>query len=1559
MSKDGPRYSGSLVALEGLSETALETQLRLLPASSQILVLPSIRNYLGTDDALVTPFAPSSSGPSSTSVSALPKSALSTSVAPSTSRLSKSPSTTSTHFDLRRYIKSIHNAAAARQAIALEFLQDNETHTTPSTTSKTPPKKLVFLNGGTVTSHALCIEAIRQHDAAAGGNLEQAALLFDQLTAHGVAGLDETSATPMAAETNQLDNVAIGDDDEYVERDDDDEEGDPATKAMRAADALDRRTEGLQPSTHILDLTVTKKPRPRSLSLPIHGDLLELWDAGRRPSLAPTANTNNTNTTNTTDNDNVDNDDTSTINNRSFYWVPPSMAAGAAGSEIYDANNFSFITSASPTRGSSPTSTIFPVSMRLDAIASQQQKRQPRKSPSPSPARQYVSYRPATKGDTARTVVLDPAPRGRTARRRASQVAALRNNGDNEDNNDDDMPFYTYHHQPPRRRARSLERKPSIGAGSFSGISSISGISGFSRFSGLSGSSNGNGNGLGLNMNFFLSTSSREPSSTRPRRTSNVSDDTTSMATSAIGTKPSISSSSSSKFMPTGTGIPDVPLLPGADVLEKMALRRKTKTKSKQAQTAATSDAQKKPQLRLKTTASVTNVSSPLTSRYVDRGTDASQAGANGASKQIVFELVLPLVEDLVVQFDDDGSNASNSALELAIQRCRELDGAQIIHQRDSSVHDTVISKHILSNGEHHSFDQKTMSSTLPETPKSSSHGQSSSSSPTASASLLLGTATTIPATQATGTFSTDDYDPFAPHEYNAGRKVQLPIAVPIAMQPQAAPSIKTPQPLTPAHTPPPHQRPDGDIDPDLQVGSRFHVLDTAKYQTALALHNALRSILGFHFPEDHESEETNANLDSLTSESLTSFLFSVVPGMEGSSMWAPLLSGNRTEQKVDANMEAETPVTDMVLAFGSQRDVPSSLRAKIMGQLDALTSQPATGISRGGRLDIRYLIANALQSLAAQQARRHGKSTGTVVLAPLIIAQLDQYLRTYPSSSLPASPSVRLVLLEYPMELLPLVLAMQQLAGRDLIQVASVITIEDSKYRTEFRRPFQVLQEPLLSPRLRFSPPVNLGVTQKQPSFKRANFVLTSAANETDIDAFVASIRKLLLLSKASTVTRTATSPAEVMFQNGMIPLTLVAQQQGDAGRYSALSTATTAAGGTGMGIGSSGSSRNSKIRTPPRTDNLMQSPTLPSPLVGNTPSPRRKGSSSEKDRKRAPADSNSGIEARQPPLPLPINTKKVVSSKMSTASISAVRPPKSPTLSMVSQHSLQSQPSSLQSFQSQSDSWRATTNEHSYIAQSTGLAPAPTVLPNSRLVAKTIQVSGSTTMRRAKEQTATVAANPSGISAPVIVNNLKTTSTLPTSSARSDNDNLSNWDAGLDVSEDGNYTYNEPPFATSNGNAKGSSKVIATNGNTAVNSASGASTSVAYGGYNDDEYDSGDDDDDFENDPDMRRLMPLFMRDRAALLAAKEAAGSRGVRPQPMRSKSSQLTGISTPTVSASATMPPTQGPPQVMSMTGDGLRGKSSVGSIHSQHSHASSLANKNSNEGKKALKWLGLA
>ncbi|CAK7211577.1 hypothetical protein SEUCBS140593_001219 [Sporothrix eucalyptigena] len=1412
-------------------------------------------------------------------------------------------------------LEGIHAAAAARRAAALNFLQDNNANSIHKNSTKAP-RKIVFLNGGTATSHALCIEAIRRHDVAAGGSLEQAALLFDKLIAHGVAGLDGNTK-PSAQEISRLDDIAVDDEDDDHESGNDD---DPITKAMRAADALDRKTEGLQPSTHILDLTITKKPRPRSLSLPIHGDLLDLLDAGRRPSQMSTSNNGSSND---------DMSDNRTINSRSFYWVPPSMAAGAAGSEIYDVNNFSFISPASPTRGSSPTSTIFPVSMRLDAIASQQQRHQQqqlKKKPSTSPARQFVSYTSASTGETMRTVLLGPAPRGRTARRRPSRLDNQDNNSNtNVDDDDDYKTFFLHRHQPQPRRARSLERKPSIGAGSFSGISSISGFSGFS------GSSSGNA--LGVNMNFFLSTSSRDPSSTRPRRTSNVSDDAASLSATVMG---------------TAGNIPDVPMLPAAAVLEKMTLNKKKSKSNVAALTkASSSPPQKKPQLKLKTSES--NMGTSTDRHYVDRGTDASPS----ASKS--FEPVLNIIEDLVIRFDDDESNAINPALELAIQRCRDVDGAHIVHHENA----TADQKGQLTQAEKDDqllFDQKTISSALPETPKSSTHGHSSSSSSTVSSSLPLRAAAAAPAAN---TFSTDDYDPFAPHEYNAGPKLPLPIAIPVAKQAQPPPSIKTPQPFTPAHTPPPQQRLDGELDGE-HTGPRFHVLATAKFQTILSLQNALRSALGVYFSPKDTNGTTSIDDANKSNDSPTSVLLSYWPGMTGSSLWVPLF-GSQSEAKATGDVYA----TDMVLAIGSQRDIPSDLMTKITSQLDALSGQSTMEISRGGRLDIRYLIANALQTLAAQQIRSHGTGTeensldwlatatssppssssthASYVLASLAIAQLDLYLRTYSAASL-SPASVRFVLLDYPSELLPVVLALQQLVGPEVIQVATVVMAEAPKYRGDGRQyGFQLLQQASsLKPKL--SSPLALDLKSKEPLFMKGNYLLTSAASDIDIAAFVVSVRKRLLSRVVTVSTEKTMTTAEVASQNGMVPLGTTSQKKEDLGRYSALSTATTAAGG--LGTGGSNSSRSSKIRTPPRINNLMQSPTLPSPLLINSSpsSGRRSSTTSEKEKKRVTSDSGRS-RPLPPPLPLPISTKKPT-----TPSVSAVRPPKSPAPSIKSQQSHQSQASSLQSFQSQADSWRTTAKTPSYTATATALAPAPVVLPSGRLVAKTIQVNGPAA-RRAKEQAA-------------VVVNPDLTSTFSITSVRSDNDNLSNWDAGLDVSEDGNYMVDAPSFGNGSTSATSSNDNARSNGN--VNGSSN-SNGVYSGGYNDEDYDDGEDDDDFENDLEMRRLMPLYMRDRAALLAAKEAAGVRGVRPPPLRNKSSQITGsgpkvpgsvAAARAVSASAMMGSSSMPPVTQQQSMTSLRGKASISSMHSQNSHGS-LANKNGNEGKKALKWLGLA
>lgn len=188
---------GSIVAFEGRPDT-ISTQLRLLPTSSQVLILPSVQCKLADADL-------------------------------------------EQDFDARAYVKRVHDALLARNETARTFLQAS----TPTN------KRLVFMNGGTPSAQALCIKAIMQHET--GGDRAEAAIIFDDLIKDGVAGLREDwhRRTDTFDRRDQAGNFE-----------------DPITRAMRAADALDRQTASLQPSD---DLDLTASTRQRSSSLPLYG----------------------------------------------------------------------------------------------------------------------------------------------------------------------------------------------------------------------------------------------------------------------------------------------------------------------------------------------------------------------------------------------------------------------------------------------------------------------------------------------------------------------------------------------------------------------------------------------------------------------------------------------------------------------------------------------------------------------------------------------------------------------------------------------------------------------------------------------------------------------------------------------------------------------------------------------------------------------------------------------------------------------------------------------------------------------------------------------------------------------------------------------------------------------------------------------------------------------------------------------------------------------------------------------------------------------------------------
>ncbi|KAK3950426.1 hypothetical protein QBC32DRAFT_376173 [Pseudoneurospora amorphoporcata] len=171
----------------------------------------------------------------------------------------------------RNIISTIHNAAKRRHSVAMEFLQ----HSTAER------KRAVFLEGGTRDAKLMCLDAIGK--AYTAGNLEKAAAIFDRLMSQGLRSLeddefdvgsiiDPKSSDPWAGNPDVNKDVWANMGNEANRGEDDDKMEDPITKAMRAADALDRETENLQPPNHDVDLSVPLdfgliRPRARSLSM--------------------------------------------------------------------------------------------------------------------------------------------------------------------------------------------------------------------------------------------------------------------------------------------------------------------------------------------------------------------------------------------------------------------------------------------------------------------------------------------------------------------------------------------------------------------------------------------------------------------------------------------------------------------------------------------------------------------------------------------------------------------------------------------------------------------------------------------------------------------------------------------------------------------------------------------------------------------------------------------------------------------------------------------------------------------------------------------------------------------------------------------------------------------------------------------------------------------------------------------------------------------------------------------------------------------------------------------
>ncbi|KAJ2984625.1 hypothetical protein NUW58_g5960 [Xylaria curta] len=209
---EASEYHGSLVAFEG-PQDIISTQLRLLPNSPKILILPSFQYFAKEDDA-------------------------------------------NSSFDPRSQILRTHEACDARTEMARKFLLES----TPD------DKRLVFMNGGTASAQMSCITAISKHKT--HGDFTKAEAIFNDLIQNGLAGLRQPSKPEGGAGGASNADATTNTDGE-----DDDGPNDPISKAMRAAEALDLETAFLQDPNE-LDLTTTVRPRSMSVpALPVAADL--------------------------------------------------------------------------------------------------------------------------------------------------------------------------------------------------------------------------------------------------------------------------------------------------------------------------------------------------------------------------------------------------------------------------------------------------------------------------------------------------------------------------------------------------------------------------------------------------------------------------------------------------------------------------------------------------------------------------------------------------------------------------------------------------------------------------------------------------------------------------------------------------------------------------------------------------------------------------------------------------------------------------------------------------------------------------------------------------------------------------------------------------------------------------------------------------------------------------------------------------------------------------------------------------------------------------------------
>ncbi|KAK4459942.1 hypothetical protein QBC42DRAFT_230604 [Cladorrhinum samala] len=271
------------------------------------------------------------------------------------------------------------------------------------------------------------------------------------------------------------------------------------------------------------------------------------------------------------------------------------------------------------------------------------------------------------------------------------------------------------------------------------------------------------------------------------------------------------------------------------------------------------------------------------------------------------------------------------------------------------------------------------------------------------------------------------------------------------------------------------------------EMAQRLHRLDIENEAPA-SLQNLLRSLLCSRFPiQNCEHGEPPSPRRSGAKDS-----------------WQPLHCG-----VAKASCPKGPTRIDMILAIGAEAGVNSQYLSGLAEKIEKLGCKRSNA-SRSGRLNLRSLIASAMQSFTAQPLTRqcHGNPfSDRSLLAALIVPHLETYLHTH--------PDVHLLLIEYPAEHLGTILALQELIGIELMKVVGILNGDGDG--STLMRPLTAPPRPGLTKtaiKSRFQNEFGDRVRALMGacSFSKANFLLASSATQAETAAFIAAIREILI---------------------------------------------------------------------------------------------------------------------------------------------------------------------------------------------------------------------------------------------------------------------------------------------------------------------------------------------------------------------------------------------------------------------------------------------------------------